>query len=414
MRLATTSFLLSLMVLPLSPALADPAETIGISWAGRGTAGACTAGVDGLAAAYYNPALIGSTGAGFFAGAAGVTNSFSPNSAHHKDGFFAEMGLALPVADLGNFGGLWIGLTALTPPTSFYDIDLYDDEAPVFVRHDSRERRLSLSAALAWHAFGMAGLGVGFEMLPTVDGIVAVDLADPLGDNHLHVDVGYRLSPIIGILFPLPLNLRAGLVWRGQNHTRIRIPVDVEAEGLELAASVGAQAYYVPHRIAFGLEWESPFGVAIEGDITWARYKSMPHPSPGVALLDEAGQDALGGTLPKTHFQNTVSPALSIKFSGWLNAAMGYRFTPATTRNQPGRSNLLDGAEHTVAAGIRIPVLLMTGNPGTIYLTGDFFTTIMVPGRYTKEEFLPDNAGFPSIEFSGYRIGGGLGIELEY
>ena len=252
MRTITTILFMALLLpATFDQAAADPADTIGISWAGRATAGACTAGIGGPAAATYNPALVGSGGPGFFVGALFLHNALDP-AIHGADSnqAFAEMGASLPLADLGNWGDLWLGITALSPVESLYDIDLADDVAPTFLTFGTRERRLSLSAALAWSIPGLFGIGAGFELLPTVAGAVQADLADPAGTNELHVDVGYSLSPTAGLLLNVHPAIRIGLNYRAQNRTQIELPVDVQAEGLEISAAVAAQTYYLPHRLA--------------------------------------------------------------------------------------------------------------------------------------------------------------------
>lgn len=417
MRIITAILSPALLILATSlPVAADPGDTIGISWSGRATAGACTAGVDGPAAALYNPALVGGSGVGFFVGALFLHNALNPD----VDGIdalqtFVEMGVSLPLADFGDGGDLWLGITALSPVQSLYDIDLKDDESPAFLVFGTRERRLSLSAAVAWNLWGFFGLGAGFELLPTVHGAVQADLADALGHNELHVDVGYRLSPTAGLLFHVHPDIRIGLNYRARNRTRIELPVDVQAEGLEISAAVAAQAYYVPHRLSMGIEALLPLGLAAEMDLGWFHYSDYPRPAPTVTVYDRGGSDTLGAVVESLDVHDVLSPSLSLKFTGPFSAALGYRFVPAATEAQTGRYNVLDNARHRLSCGGRVPLPGATvAGLSALYLTADLSATWLQPRRDEKQSLLFGNPGYPSIRYGGYRVSAGLGLEVSY
>lgn len=397
-----------------STAHADPVETFGFSWSGRGTAGNCTAGVQAAAAAWYNPALVAGGSTNLLLGAAWGRSELTPSSANPPDTSFLELGAALPIIDVEPVPPIWLGVTAMTPPSSFYDIALPDDEDAQFMLLDSRERRLSLSAALATSLFNLIYLGVGFEMLPTVDGAVQADLANPLGTNELQVDVGYRVSPTMGLVIDFFEFFRLGLSYRGENSTRIHIPVDVTAEGLQLSASVLARTYFVPARLSTGLELYLVGGFLVETDVTWSRYSSFVHPSPAVSM----STDGIGPEGGAPGLNDIVSPGASIKYSDpyWqlFDLALGYRYTPSPTPAQTGRDNLLATNSHTVGAGARVRLYSAGIAPNAIYLTGDFFWSRLTQRIDYKEEILAGHPGYPSIAYGGYRIGGGIGLEMEY
>ena len=363
-------------------------DTFGFSWSGRGTAGNCTAGVSAAAAAWYNPALVARGNTTVLLGAAWESSALKPKEANPPDTAFLELGAALPIVDVEPIPTIWLGITAMTPPSSFYDIDLPDDEAAQFMLLDSRERRLSLSAAVATSLFNLLYVGAGVEMLPTVEGAVQADLADPLGVNELQVDVGYRLSPTLGLAIDFFEFFRIGLSYRGESESRIHIPVDVTAEGLELSASVLARTYYIPSRFSTGLEVYLLEGFLFEADVTWARYSAFHHPSPTVNLSateDGAASKAFG-------LEDTVSPGFSIKYSdpywGLFDFALGYRYAQAPTLEQTGRDNLLAADSHTLAAGVRFQLYSAGISPNALYLTGDFFWSRLAQRVDYKEEII--------------------------
>lgn len=413
-RLAAIVVCLALIAIPTST-IADPADTLGLTWAGRGSAGTWTAAAKGGAAAYYNPAgLALSESGGGFAGFVYVHSGLGPAKAKAGSSGFIEAGLHLPLIRAGKFPTVWFGLAAMTPPTRLYDLNLYDDEEPVYVLLDSRERRLSVSAALALELFERVSLGIGFELLPTVDGTVVLDLANQEGYNSLDIDVGYRLSPTAGITVKATPRLKIGLAYRGENEADVDIPVEVQAEGIELSARLTAQTYYVPHRLAGGVEFEVFPSFAIAADVTWQMFSRFVHPSPDVALYDGQGNDALPATVASPDFSDVVSPSLSVKYHGLFDAVLGYRWVPPAVDEQPGTSNLLDSHKHIFSLGGRVRLVENDGAPAALYLTADFFFAYFPKRTYYKEALLPDNPGYPSLEFGGYRLGGGLGLELAY
>ncbi len=398
------------------PALADPVDTLGVSWSGRATAGACVAGADGPAAAAYNPSLVGSSGASFLLGGVLLVNGLTPAPPGSSEAqLFVETGLALPIADLGEGGDLWVGITAMTPARSFYDIDLFDDEAPAYLTFGTRERRLSLATAMAWSYHGLLGIGAGFELLPTVDGSVVANLTDVDGSNEFHVDVGYRLSPTAGLYVHVHPDVRIGVNYRASNRTRIELPVEVEAEGLEMSAVVAAQSFYVPHRLHMGVETALPFGLAAEVALSWFHYGDFPRPSPAVAIYDGEESESPEVTSAFVGLHDVWSPAISLKLSGEFAAALGYRFVPAATDSQTKTFNLLDNARHQLSLGGRVPIpgVAAIGISG-LFVTADISATWLQERRDYKGGLFVNNPGYPAITYGGYRVAGAIGIEVSY
>ncbi len=399
------------------PAMADPVDTIGVSWSGRATAGACVAGTDGPAAAAYNPSLAGSSGASFLLGSVLLVNKLDPSPPGVSDvQLFVEAGLALPMADFGKRGDLWVAITAMTPARSLYDIDLFDDEAPAYLTFGTRERRLSLATALAWNLRGFLGIGVGFELLPTVTGSVLANLTDVDGDNEFHVDVGYRLSPTAGLFFHVHPDVRIGVNYRAANRTRIDLPVEVEAEGLEMSAAVSAQTYYVPHRLHMGVETALPLGLAAEVALSWYHYGAFPRPSPTVAISNgESPGFPAQTTTGSVGLHDVWSPAISLKLAGECAAALGYRFVPAATDSQTATFNLLDNTRHQLSLGGRVPIPgVTTIGVSSLFVTADISASWLQERRDYKTDLRFDNPGYPAILYGGYRVAGAIGIEVAY
>lgn len=404
-----------ILVLISSVASADPADSIGLSWVGRASAGSCTAMSGNPAAAYYNPAEVVSLNqTGGFLGWVHTWSLLSPKTAHSSGGDFIEFGINVPLVEIGSGRSLWSGVAAMTPPDAFYEIRLYDEEEPVFLLASPRERRLSLSGALAAQLFPSIRLGVGFELLPIVDGIADLDLSGGKGANEFHVNVGYRLSPTAGVSVLLLKGLTLGLSYRGESHTEIDMPVEVQVGDFGFAAKVAAATYFVPHRLAGGLEWVLSAQLRLLADVAWYDYSSMPHATPVVSMHGPGDEAQEGAHPPSAGFADVVSLAFSIRYDGPLTFQAGYRFVPKALKEQGGRTNLLENDKHILALGFRVGLFSKFGRPTAAALTGDFSATWAPDSVYYKQEILPGNPGYPSVRFGGWRLAAGLGLEVEY
>ena len=408
--------LVAALLLAAPLASADPGDTLGLSWQGRGGAGAAAAGVKNFAAAYYNPANLG-----FAAGPGGsisflqVISELEPSKAGASEGGFIEAGVLLPLLAMDGVAPVWMGLAVLTPATGFYEIDLYDDVEPAYPLFSSRERRLLLSAAAGTKLFDFLALGAGFEMLPTVKTDVNLDLADPEGHNELHVVVGYRLSPTAGLTLHPMDQLKIGLSYRGENRTWLDLPVEVQAGGIHLEALVNAQVYYVPHRVNAGVEWAFSHELAVEADLSWHHFTGFSHPAAEVSLLDNEGADTLGSTVSPVSFNDVFTPSVAVRYKPTFGEfTAGYRYFPSLVDDQTGITNVLHSDHHTIATGGRLTLAEGEGRPARFLLAYSAFVDYMPKTRVFKEEILVGNPGYPSLVYGGARYGFSLGLEVEY
>jgi len=419
-----------LVLLTSFSAHSDPAESLGLGFGGRSTAGAMAGSRQGeWSSVFYNPA-----GLGFVprphAALSGVYvhSMLSPEEARSTQGSFLEIGAALPLWRLGGVP-VWFGGGALMPTSGFYEIDIYPVEEPTYGLYNSRERRLSLSIGLGARPLSWLALGASMQMLPTVTAEVDLDLANSRGPNTLKVGVGYRLNPIVGLMLLPHKSLSVGLTWRGENRTRLDLPVSVDAEGVNLEARIGAITFFVPHKVTLGAMWElEGTGLSAGASLAWHNFSAMPHPSTEVALLDSGGADTLGTKPPALGADDILSGAVSVGWQGPVELRLGYRFTPNPLGEATGDTNLLGGNEHLWTFGLRL-ALLGRGCVGpadepdtgadsagstSLCLNTTLFGAYVSENRHYKEMFEPENPGFPSIEAGGVRMGLSLGVEARY
>lgn len=402
-----------LMVCLSMEARGDPAETVGVSWEGRGRAGGGVAGLEGFAAAFSNPGSLGfSPGIAASAGVV-LVSSHLAHEPSGQGGGMVELGVQLPVFDHPRYP-IWMGMGLLTPLTGFYEIDLRPVEEPTYVSFHSRERRLSFATALGARVLPWLSVGAGVEMLPTVEALVSLDLANADGANRLDVDVGYRVTPSIGVAVRIRDDVKLGMSWRGQSHTDLRLPVAVDAEGIVLQAQILARTYFTPHRISVGAEWAFLKSLAVELAGSWLKFSSMPSPSASVALYDKAGEDTLGAVPPDPAMRDSVALSLSVRYRGPVDFSAGYGFVSSLMEHQSGRTNLLDSHRHTLAAGAKVPLYRQSRAPTSASVWASLSGTWLQPRWFYKDEILVGNPGYPFLEAGGFRVTGSLGLELTY
>lgn len=402
------------LCLPLNSASADPAETFGLDWLGRGSASAVTASGGGFSSAFYNPANLAIAPEGSLSlSGLYLLSELEPEGSRTSEGAFGELGIHAPLVRSGPVP-IWLGASVLMPGSGFYEIRLFPSDIPTYYRFNSTERRLSLTASAGALVLPWLAVGAGVQMVPTVTAQVNLDLANTQGPNLLEVEVSYRLNPIVGITAKPVEGLSVGVVWRGENHTWLDLPVAVDAEAVNLEARVQADTFFVPHRLTLGVSWDFSETLKAEVDLSWLHMSNAPFPSSNVALFDSKGNDTLGTRTPETRATDILVPAASLRQDGWLDWTLGYRYRPASVGRPEGRANLLDNDEHTFSAGMRFPLWIDDSGLERIRLTGSAQIAWLVSRLSYKHELLPENPGYPSIEYGGFRFCGSIGLEIVY
>jgi hypothetical protein len=398
------------LVLVSAVALADPADTIGISSEARGMALSCVASGTSGGMVFYNPAGLTAENGLSLSLSGGYVWSSLLEQPEGGDSF-AELAVRLPLFAAGGIPRLSLGLAAQMPTDTIYRIRMVDDVDAVYPLYTPREHRLAMAGGFSIRAWEWLALGLGMEVLPQVAGGVVLDLADPGGRNEMQVDAGYRVRPIAGLrLEPLPW-IKLGLSWRGESSTDLEIPAEVTAEGLVLSARVTGQAYYVPHTLSAGIAAAATNDLWFEAGVSWYRYGAFPSPAPDADLFDTTGIDSLGDTAATSRFHDVVSPALSVRWEGPVTLAGGYRFSPASLDRQTSVTNLLDADRHTATLGAAVPVIDYPGI-GSLLLAADAAFSYLPQRYHYKEELLPGNPGYPSIRSGGWRMAGSIGFEI--
>ena len=418
-RRATTCFLLAASVL-LAPAgaRAHPFDTYGFTSRAIAMGGAATAAATDLDATYYNPAAVART-RGLVAGAGLlVADDFltvDGDDAGLDTQVLLEIGVAasLPLGEVMR-DRLFLSLVIALPHSGLYDVVQPDDAAVGFPFWDARNRRVVLSGVLAARITDWLLVGLGTTMLPDVTGAVQVDLAGSSGRNATQVAVDYNFAAVAGVLAqPLPW-LAFGVTYRQAQATRIDLPVDVDviADFPPVSARVVSPAYALPHELAFGVEVRPLETLTIAVDLTWYHYSQVRYSSPDVTVFDTGGEIVQESRAARSAFHDVFAPRLGVEWRAlpWLLVRGGYAWIGSPVPAQTGVTNLLDADRNVLSLGLGFDL------PGEWFGGAIRRMAIDVHGQLSllrnravaKEEFLPDNPGFPRISLSGGTFSFGL------
>jgi long-subunit fatty acid transport protein len=411
---------------------ANPLDMFGAGPVNIAMGGTGTATADSYEAAYYNPAALGLLDRVEFGFGASVYrpwltanyNSFDPDtlvstpvSARRFDRaqVFVEAGIGAPIPLGKNLGRhLFFGLHVQSPADAVYSVEALEGDQPVFPLYENRNRRLVMNAALAGR-YKWFMIGAGLSVLPTVKGTVKLDLADTSLDNYLGIDVGFNVSPNIGILIE-PINgLTLGLSYRGAGQTDISLPVDAAVTGTPVYLTVDAATFWTPHEISFGVGWKGG-NYSVAGDVLFSMFSRFRMASPQITVYDSGERDDQGETdsLPDAGFRDTASVRLGGEYRPIKPLALraGFSWTQSPVTLQSGDTNMLGGDQYAGSFGIGFDAEQVGGPP--IAVDAYFMAGAVINNTDGKTSVDPGNPGYPSTGGGGWFLNSGLSIRFGF
>ncbi len=425
--------LVAVAVLP-RPAAANPLDIFGAGSRQIAMGGTGTAIADSYEAAYYNPAALGlmehlESGIGVsvyrpwltakFNSYDKATQTITPVSARRFDRaqVYLDGGAALPIPLGKNLGRhLFLGLHLMSPADALYSLEALPSTEPTFPLYENRNRRLVLAAALAgryeWLMFG-----VGVSLLPSVGGAVRVDLGSGDQQNYLGVDVGYRVSANVGLLFEPIKGLTLGFSWRGANHAAIELPVDASVSSTinPIYMTVTALAFWTPHEFSFGAGWKAD-NYAVSADVVYYMFSDFKISSPEVAVYSDGEREnqTSSSTVPDAGLRDSVSVRLGAEYrphkAVGLRAGFGWSQSPLSI--QSGDTNLLGGDQYSGSFGIGFDAEKIGGPQ--IKVDAHFMAAAVIDNTDAKLAVMPGNPGYPSIGGGGWFLNSGVSVRFGF
>jgi hypothetical protein len=263
------------------------------------------------------------------------------------------IGVALPLSE--RFA---IGFSSYVLPQTILRVVANSPEDPFFPYYANRTQRLLLLPGIAARPFDWLSLGVGVNYLaglgggasaaegPTreVEATVSEELP-PTAALH----AGLRVQPIESLAF--------GFVYRQAFSLPYFADTTNVIAGTRLDVSVEAKAVETPEELALGVAWKhGPLALSLDG--TWARWSESEGPYVRVtALVAGVRIDQPPPGKPYRDVFNLRWGAAyehDVSRSTRLTYRVGQFFEPSVIEDQPGRTNLIDGAKLGWSGGLGI------------------------------------------------------------
>ncbi len=422
----------------LSPrvARADPAEQLGLGPRPSALGGAVVAVPVGFASVHYDPAALapGGDDDGF------VETSLTLIWAHPAvwiedlqghpmspavqpdDVLSALVGARFDLGHLVGLRGVNAGLELYTPLQWIYRYTLRPDDDLKWRTLTDPLQHLSMEAGIGvritpWLSLG-ASLHILFDFQGDTTGYVTrvSDTTSPTGGHVLTADADLgesvrvygHVAPIVGVLVTPARGLRIGFTWRGAlvldewGWAR----VDGSTGLGELGYIYRLDHYYRPHELELGASYRPVPTLRISADLSLELWS--------MALTDNHA--ALG----PGRFGDTLVPSLGVTWTvrPGVDLMAGYRFVRAPFANLGGPTNLLDPDQHVASLGGELRLDTLAHLPFRLAVDASMRLAVLVTRtetkdwrRFTSDERLKDNPGYPGYRFGGVMPSAQIGVE---
>jgi long-subunit fatty acid transport protein len=368
------------VMLAATPAVANPADVIGLGARAIAMGGAQVANVDDSTAGYYNPALLASfddihIDVGYQVAVPRVGANGEQFAVDRSEGIAA--GLAVPGRILGH--RLAIGATMFIPDQQVTRTRTLPFDRPRFLAYDNRPQRLLLAAVAAYELVPGLQVGAGVAYMASTNGSVElqglVGFPNPaVSDLDLSIDVDVKTIryPHAGIAWKATPRLTLGAAYRGGFRLVIDQTVKVRGDlGTPDATVVEdgrldlrsvSQDLFQPLQITVGGAFAVTSCLLVALDLTYQRWSDYDNPTAKIEIeLDIKQFNDLVMIPPAREFEipnlrDIVVPRVGVEWRGapghrtWT-ARGGYVFEYAVAPEQRGDSNFIDNHKHTLGLG---------------------------------------------------------------
>ncbi|MFZ5469440.1 MAG: OmpP1/FadL family transporter [Myxococcota bacterium] len=374
--------LAAVVVLGALSAQANSFETFGFGPRGTAMAGAVTAAADDYTAVFYNPSMLvlrKELGFGFsFTWNRAVTSVRSAENGRELDCAYCQppdavgydVGLLFPLAGkVKNRVALGVGLHL--PSQRFLRVLSPDPSRPFWYQFNSNPERFVFYAAAGIRLLDNLSIGIGVQALDDLIGQGAnarVDLfSRAVKLRELDSHMANRAGPVAGLYWAVTPRLRLGLSFRWEMALLVRIPAQVDLEGIgSLGFSVQGVVHYSPHTLAGGVAFDVTEKLTLTLDGQWMNWRAAPSPYldldidlSGDTLRALGIDEALDLSSPRVTpgFADTLGGRLGLEYrvSERFAARAGafYRPTPVPRQDAPS-TNILDASAVGGALGVGI------------------------------------------------------------
>jgi long-chain fatty acid transport protein len=350
-------------------------DTYGFGARGAAMAGAQAAAAEDFSAVYYNPAALTvhkhphvGTAVTILAPMATVDRaagaprrSDTPGVERPDPNVGITLGLLVPLGGkIENRFALAIG--AYLPTIQVTRVDALDAGTPQFYRYESLPDKIMIAPALAYELHPSLSLGLGMQVLGSVNGTADVELdllSQRFTRKNLKVDVDTTTGLTGGVLVRPTDTLRLGLSYRESLALDYHLRTDIAIQQVgKLVADIEGTSLFTPSQFTGAVAWQATETLLVTGDLVWARWSAAPDPAARFDVtLDGAplGQGRVEAESEPVDLGavDTVSPRLGLEWrpaEAWAVRG-GYQLSPTPLPAQTERSNYIDSTAHQLAVG---------------------------------------------------------------
>jgi long-chain fatty acid transport protein len=429
---------LAILVLLGGAARANPVDAFGFGARSPAMGGAATAGVDGAAANYYNPAALASEediriDVGYQVARPSLSINGGSQSVDASRALIA--GLVMP----GQIGPLHLAFGAALhlPDEQLLRTRTYPSGQPRWIYYDNRPQRFFLASCVALRLGDSLELGGGISYMSRTHGTIELDgrVGYPNSDDsdlNLNIDVSLISVryPTAGVLWrPAPW-LEVGATYRGAFVLELDQGFAIHGDlgpadhAVVKDASLSLQSIsldlFQPLQLAFGFAARLVPGLLVTGDVTFQRWSTFDNPASKIVIqYDFKNFNNLvvipaQAPLEPPYFHDIVVPRLGIEWNAlpWLFLRAGYAYEPSPAPEQRGETNFVDNDKHTFSGGVgfTIPSLgAVVPRPLDVDL---FLAGTVLPDRQHRKLSAVDPVG--DYVSSGSVLSGGLATRWRF
>ena len=278
---------------------ASPFEMHGFGAVGSSSVGALTTSASDYHSVFYNPAQLLSKkrvhmGLGtVFVAPDLMIEQTKPDGPYPRrlpsNNIGVHLGTSAPVA--GPFKRkLALGAALYIPLIQHSRVEALDPRTPQAYMHQNLPDRIVLAVGAAYELFSSLHLGLGFQVLASLDGTADASLSlvqQRVTQRTLRTDFFGEIAPIAGLSWRPIRNLTLGACYRGAIGFSYKLPIvlDIEEIGI-LEFQAKGVSLWDPDIIDFGVTYVfEDLDLTLSATLSWAFWSKSPSPNSILSVM---------------------------------------------------------------------------------------------------------------------------------
>ena len=362
-----------------TPASASLFDTYGFGPRATAMGNAATASSEDYASVFYNPAnLLARKEVHFGYGLNWVAPLLTidrRNTASEYESVVPDDNLGVHVGISTPIGGIFdnkvaFGATLFLPLLRLTRVESIDYHVPQFAMYENVPDKLGLLLGIAYEPIPELRIGAGVQILAELQGAARVSLSlldNKVTSRDIRIDVFGTAAPTAGITWQPLEALRIGASYRAALSLDYALPILVLIEEVgNLFFEVKGVSLYTPHQVTLGASYDTPIGLRVATELSWAMWSLGPSPAAEVALrIDDAVlvgdaegavvRDIVSVNTPtiRTGAKDILIPRVGLEYliNDLVGVRLGYSYRPTPLPTPNYETNYVDATAHTMSTG---------------------------------------------------------------